>query len=103
RGAAAVGREWNPPDDLRILGLVLGSLCIVPLAVLDDRRRLGPLPQLAGQLLIAAVPVALAFRVSGIAHPFGAPIGLPVWLDIPVSIVWFVGMMNAINWVDVMD
>jgi len=98
-----LGPEWNPSDDLRIFGLVLGSLCIVPLAVLDDRRRLGPLPQLAGQVLIAAVPVAFGLRVSSIAQPFGDPIDLPVWLDIPVSIVWFVGMMNAINWVDVMD
>ena len=44
-----LGPEWNPSDDLRMLGLVLGSLCIVPLALLDDRRRLGPFPQLAGQ------------------------------------------------------
>ncbi|MDQ6670093.1 MAG: undecaprenyl/decaprenyl-phosphate alpha-N-acetylglucosaminyl 1-phosphate transferase [Chloroflexota bacterium] len=98
-----LGPEWNASDDLRILGLVVGSLCIVPLAVLDDRRRLGPLPQLAGQLLIAAVPVAFGLRVSSIAQPFGDPIELPLWLDIPLSIVWFVGMMNAINWVDVMD
>ena len=40
------GPGWNPDDDLRIIGLVLGSVCIVPLALLDDRRRLGPLPQL---------------------------------------------------------
>ena len=44
---------WNPADDMRMLGLVIGTICIVPLAVLDDRRRLGPLPQLFGQLLIA--------------------------------------------------
>jgi UDP-N-acetylmuramyl pentapeptide phosphotransferase/UDP-N-acetylglucosamine-1-phosphate transferase len=98
-----LGPEWNPADDLRILGLVLGSVCIVPLALLDDRRRLGPLPQLAGQFLIAAIPVAFGLRVSSIAQPFGDPIELPMWLDVPVSIVWFVGMMNAINWVDVMD
>jgi UDP-GlcNAc:undecaprenyl-phosphate/decaprenyl-phosphate GlcNAc-1-phosphate transferase len=98
-----IGPEWNPSDDLRILGLVIGSVCIVPLAVLDDRRRLGPVPQLCGQLLIAAIPVAFGLRVSSIAQPFGDPIELPLWLDVPVSIVWFVGMMNAINWVDVMD
>jgi UDP-GlcNAc:undecaprenyl-phosphate GlcNAc-1-phosphate transferase len=98
-----LGREWNPLDDLRVLGLLLGSLCIVPLAILDDRRRLGPLPQLIGQFFIAAVPVAFGLRVSSIAQPFGDPLVLPVWLDIPISIVWFVGMMNAINWVDVMD
>jgi UDP-N-acetylmuramyl pentapeptide phosphotransferase/UDP-N-acetylglucosamine-1-phosphate transferase len=98
-----LGPEWNPLDDLRVLGLLLGSLCIVPLAILDDRRRLGPLPQLIGQFFIAAVPVAFGLRVSSIAQPFGDPLVLPVWLDIPISIVWFVGMMNAINWVDVMD
>lgn len=98
-----LGPAWNPDDDLRIVGLVVGTVCIVPLAMLDDRRRLGPLPQLLGQLLIAAVPVAFGLRVNSIAQPFGDPIDLPVWLDIPISIIWFVGMMNAINWVDNMD
>jgi UDP-N-acetylmuramyl pentapeptide phosphotransferase/UDP-N-acetylglucosamine-1-phosphate transferase len=54
-------------------------------------------------VLIAAIPVAFGLRVSSIAQPFGDPIDLPVWLDVPISIVWFVGMMNAINWVDNMD
>src|SRR6202048_474008 len=101
--APELGPEWNPADDLRVLGLVLGSVCIVPLALLDDRRRLGALPQLAGQLVIAAAPVAFGLRVGSIAHPFGDPLQLPLWLDVPISILWFVGMMNAINWVDVMD
>jgi UDP-GlcNAc:undecaprenyl-phosphate/decaprenyl-phosphate GlcNAc-1-phosphate transferase len=98
-----VGPGWNPADDLRMLGLVLGTLCIVPLALLDDRRRLGPLPQLIGQFAIAALPVVFGLRVSSIAQPFGDPIDLPMLLDVPISILWFVGMMNAINWVDNMD
>ncbi|MDQ3811033.1 MAG: undecaprenyl/decaprenyl-phosphate alpha-N-acetylglucosaminyl 1-phosphate transferase, partial [Chloroflexota bacterium] len=98
-----LGPEWNPADDLRVLGLVLGTLCIVPLAVLDDRSRLGPWPQLLGQLVIAAVPVACGLRVTSIAQPFGEPLVLPMWLDVPISLLWFVGMMNALNWVDVMD
>jgi UDP-GlcNAc:undecaprenyl-phosphate/decaprenyl-phosphate GlcNAc-1-phosphate transferase len=98
-----LGPGWNPADDLRVLGLVLGSLAIVPLALLDDRRRLGPLPQLFGQIVIACIPVAFGLRVSSVAQPFGDPIDLPLWLDVPLSLVWFVGMMNAINWVDNMD
>jgi UDP-GlcNAc:undecaprenyl-phosphate/decaprenyl-phosphate GlcNAc-1-phosphate transferase len=98
-----LGPAWLPSDDLRILGLVLGSVLIVPLAILDDRRRLGPWPQLLGQLAIAAVPVACGLRVSSIAHPLGDPIELSPWLDVPISLLWFVGMMNAINWIDVMD
>ncbi len=99
----SVGPDWNPADDLRMVGIVLGSLLIVPLAVLDDRKRLGPGPQLLGQVLIAAVPVAFGLRVSSIAHPFGDPLELPLLLDVPISILWFVGMMNAINWIDNMD
>jgi UDP-GlcNAc:undecaprenyl-phosphate/decaprenyl-phosphate GlcNAc-1-phosphate transferase len=98
-----LGPAWNTADDLRMLGLVLGSLLIVPLALIDDRRRLGPGAQLIGQIAIACVPVAFGLRVSTIAHPFGDPLELPLWLDLPVSVLWFVGMMNAINWVDVMD
>jgi UDP-N-acetylmuramyl pentapeptide phosphotransferase/UDP-N-acetylglucosamine-1-phosphate transferase len=98
-----LGPAWNAADDLRILGLVLGSVCIVPLALLDDRRRLGPGPQLLGQVAIACIPVALGLRVSSIAQPFGDPIELPLWFDVPLSLLWFVGMMNAINWVDNMD
>jgi UDP-N-acetylmuramyl pentapeptide phosphotransferase/UDP-N-acetylglucosamine-1-phosphate transferase len=98
-----LGPLWNPQDDLRMLGLLIGTICIVPLALLDDRRRLGPLPQLIGQILIALIPVAFGLRVSSIAQPFGDPIDLPVWLDVPISVLWFVGMMNAINWVDNMD
>src|SRR5712691_138688 len=26
-----------------------------------------------------------------------------MWLDVPISLLWFVGMMNAINWIDQMD
>ncbi len=98
-----LGPAWNDADDLRVLGLVVGSICIVPLAMLDDRRRLGPVPQLIGQFLIACVPVAFGLRVNSVAQPFGDPIDLPLWLDVPISIIWFVGMMNAINWVDNMD
>lgn len=97
------GPLWNADDDLRIAGLVIGSICIVPLALLDDRRRLGAWPQLIGQLLIACVPVAFGLRVNSIAQPFGDPIDLPLWLNLPISVLWFVGMMNAINWVDNMD
>ena len=34
-------------DGWKLLGILLGSTIIVPLALLDDRRRLSPMPQLA--------------------------------------------------------
>ena len=93
----------NPADDHKLLGALIGTLAMVPLAILDDRRRLGPLPQFLGQLAVAAIPVAFGLRMQSIATPFGPPIPLPEWLDVPLTLFWIVGMINAINLIDVMD
>jgi UDP-GlcNAc:undecaprenyl-phosphate GlcNAc-1-phosphate transferase len=93
----------NPGDQLKLLGTMLGCLLIVPLALIDDRRRLGPLPQLLGQLMVATVPVAFGLRLESVASPFGPPVALPEWLDLPLTIFWIVGMINAVNLIDVMD
>lgn len=93
----------NAADDWRGLGVLLGSALIVPLAWLDDRKRLGPLPQLVGQFAVAAVPVLFGLRLGSVASPLGVAVELPEWLDVPLTLLWIVGMINALNWVDVMD
>jgi UDP-GlcNAc:undecaprenyl-phosphate GlcNAc-1-phosphate transferase len=93
----------NVEDDWKLLGAVLGTLAMLPLAILDDRRRLGPGPQFAGQLVVAAIPVAFGLRMESIATPLGQPIPLPLWLDIPLTMLWILGMINAVNLIDVMD
>jgi UDP-GlcNAc:undecaprenyl-phosphate GlcNAc-1-phosphate transferase len=93
----------NPNDDLKLLGAVLGTVVLLPLALLDDRRRLGPGPQLLGQIAIASLPVAFGLRLGSLASPLGQPFPLPVWLDVPLTMLWIVGMINAINLIDVMD
>jgi UDP-GlcNAc:undecaprenyl-phosphate GlcNAc-1-phosphate transferase len=106
-GLAVFGRpagvEPGPEDDWKLLGVILGSVAILPLALLDDRRRLGPLPQLLGQLAVAAIPVLFGLRISTLATPFGWMWELPPWLDILFTLIWIVGMINAINLIDVMD
>lgn len=93
----------NPEDQLNLFGALLGTVAILPLAVLDDRRRLGPIPQLLGQLAVAAIPVAFGLRMRSLATPLGAAFPLPEWLDVPLTLFWIVGMINAINLIDVMD
>ncbi len=90
-------------DDWKLLGVLVGSAAIVPLALADDRKRLGPLPQLAGQFAIAGIPVLFGLRLGSLASPFGAAIELPFWLDVPLTMLWIVGMINAVNLIDVMD
>lgn len=91
-----------PADNLRLAGVFLGSLVLLPLAVLDDRRRLGPAPQLAGHVLAALVPVLFGLRMEEVATPMGI-VRLPEGLAGPLAVLWVVAMINAINLLDSMD
>lgn len=100
-GAILIPRSQE--EGWRLLGVLLGCCAILPLAILDDRRRLGPLPQLAGQIAIASVPILFGVVVDSIATPFWGVISIPTWLVVPLTLLWIVGMMNTLNLVDVMD
>jgi UDP-GlcNAc:undecaprenyl-phosphate GlcNAc-1-phosphate transferase len=97
------GVALSNQDSWKLAGVLVGSILIVPLAFMDDRRRLLPLPQLFGQIAIAIVPVLFGLRFGSLASPFGPAIELPAWLDVPLTVLWIVGMINAMNLVDVMD
>ena len=100
-GAALVPRSEE--EGWRLLGVLLGALAILPLAYMDDRRRLDPLPQLVGQIAIAVIPTLFGVVVDSIATPFWGVIPLPTWVAVPFTLFWIVGMINTINLVDVMD
>ncbi len=89
-------------DNVRLAGVFLGSLALLPFAILDDRRRLGPVPQLVGQVIAATIPAFFGLRMDEIATPFGI-FTVPDALAAPLAVFWIVAMMNAINLLDTMD
>jgi UDP-N-acetylmuramyl pentapeptide phosphotransferase/UDP-N-acetylglucosamine-1-phosphate transferase len=92
------------PDEFhKLAGLTLGAALLVPFAAWDDARRLGPLPQLVAQVACAAVPIAFGIRMTQISNPFGATLDLKSWLVVPATLLWIVGMINTLNWIDTMD
>ncbi len=100
-GALLIPRSAQ--ESWRLLGVLLGALAILPLAILDDKRRLAPLPQLIGQIAIASIPIAFGVVVDSITTPFWGVIPFPAWLVVPFTLFWIVGMINTINLIDVMD
>jgi len=94
--------ERLPADNTRLVGVLIGSLVLLPLAVIDDVRRLGPLPQFLGQIVAATVPVFFGLRMDEVATPFGI-VTLPDPLAGPLAVLWIVAMINAINLLDTMD
>lgn len=87
-------------------GLLLGGSIIVLLGVLDDIRDISPRLKLLGQIVAAAVAVAFGIQVDFITNPFGGIIGLN-WFGVPwgvpLTVLWIVGITNALNLIDGLD
>lgn len=82
--------------------LMLGAVAMVGLGVYDDIKGASPWQKLFVQ---AAVSVALyfaGFRVLTLTNPFGSPIELG-WFSLPLSVLWLVGVTNAMNLLDGID
>ncbi len=98
---------WQPfqaPSVQGIAALVIGGVVAVLLGLLDDRYNLRARWQLAGQLLVAVIPVGLGISVGLIANPFGPGVirfeGVFAALFV---MVWIVGMINSMNFIDGLD
>ena len=92
-----------PAEQARLVGFLIGLALVVPLALIDDLKRLTPGQQATGQLAIAAAPVAFGIAIDSVASPFGGLIELPLFVALPFTIFWIVGMVNTLNFVDTMD
>lgn len=90
--------EWR-----RIAGLAAGSLLILPIALIDDFKRLSPWPQLLGQVCIGLVTCGFGIQIDSISTPFGGNLPVVEWLVVPLTVVWIVGMINTINFADGID
>lgn len=89
-------------DDPRLQGLVLGGVIVGVVGILDDRYGLRPLHKLAGQLVAALVVVAFGVRVEFLTVPFDGIIATS-FLAVPLTIIWIVGVTNAVNLIDGLD
>lgn len=88
--------------DQRIIGLLIGSTFIVALGVMDDILDISPWIKLIGQIVGAFILISFGIEVIRITNPFGGTFELG-YLSIPVTILWIVGVTNAVNLVDGLD
>jgi len=78
----------------QVAGILLGASLVSLLGFWDDRRALGPTVKLAGQFAAALILVLTDVQV--IVTPWA-------WLNIAITLVWVVGITNAVNFLDNMD
>jgi len=78
-----------------VLGLVLAGTLMVMVGLIDDFGVLKPWPKLVGQLIAVFVLIRSGIRIEIAA--------LPDWLAIALTVFWMIGVINAVNIIDVMD
>jgi UDP-GlcNAc:undecaprenyl-phosphate GlcNAc-1-phosphate transferase len=91
-----------------LVGLLFGSMLILGVGVWDDIMGMRPRNKFLAQLLVAAISMLYGFVIVGIANPFNHDphtnwIAFPMWVSVPLTLFWYVAMMNAINFIDGLD
>jgi UDP-GlcNAc:undecaprenyl-phosphate/decaprenyl-phosphate GlcNAc-1-phosphate transferase len=92
----------------RLVGLLFGSLLILGVGIWDDVMQMRPRNKLIAQIVVALISMLYGFVIPGINNPFDHNAGtnwidFSPWLGVPLTLVWYVGMMNAINFLDGLD
>lgn len=82
--------------------IMIGSFVIVLTGILDDLTELSPKWKLIGQLLASGIIIYGGIDVEYINLPFGGQLDFG-FLSIPITVLWIVGITNAINLIDGLD
>ena len=84
-------------------GVLLGSSLMFLLGLVDDIYGLNAKFKLMIQIAVASIVFFLGISVDTIYNPFGDPIHLIAPISYIVTILWIVGISNALNFIDGVD
>lgn len=84
-------------------GILLGSSLMFFLGLIDDVYTLNAKFKLFIQVMIATLVFFLGVRIDSILIPFGADVHLTYSLSYVLTILWIVGISNAVNFIDGID
>lgn len=97
------GFGWLPPDkEWEIWGVTLGGLGFFLIGLGDDLFNLSPLARLLMQCAVASAAWWVGVHIEFLTIPFVGLVHIG-WLSLPITVLWLVGMANAINWIDGLD
>ncbi len=89
--AISLAYEFSP----QVLGLLLAGTMVLLLGLIDDFGVLSPGAKLFGQGIAVYVLIRSGIRINLVFFPD--------WIDIPLTVLWLLGVTNAFNLTDVMD
>lgn len=93
---------WITPHQV---GIIAGATVIVIEGIVDDIKVLKPWQKLAFQLVAALCLLFSGIKINYITNPLDkVDLSLGIgWLSYPLTILWVVGITNALNLIDGLD
>ena len=87
------------------IGFMVGILIIIAVGIFDDIKQLSAKYKLLFQVIAAIIVVASGIRVEVLTNPFSVEgyTVLNVYMSYIISVLWIVGITNAINLIDGLD
>ena len=76
------------------VGILVGATLVSVVGGIDDHSPIGPVPKLLAQALAAGILILSGVQVAVFDQQ---------WLNVVVTVIWVVGITNALNFLDNMD
>jgi UDP-GlcNAc:undecaprenyl-phosphate GlcNAc-1-phosphate transferase len=96
------GRDTLSHASNQLIGVVGGGVALCLIGALDDLRGLRAVYKLVAQIAVASFAYAYGFRIDAISLPFLGTLTMGAFA-LPVTILWIVGITNAVNLIDGLD
>ncbi|MBR5901428.1 undecaprenyl/decaprenyl-phosphate alpha-N-acetylglucosaminyl 1-phosphate transferase [bacterium] len=95
-----VAREFLQPQTIAIFA---GLLIVGALGVVDDLLQLNWATKFVFQIVASCLVIGNGVIVAKITNPFGPTLDFYPWMAVAFTLIWLVGITNAINLSDGLD
>ncbi|HZE88421.1 MAG TPA: MraY family glycosyltransferase, partial [Verrucomicrobiae bacterium] len=99
---ATIAPEMLGDEMGRLRPILAGAAVIAAVGIYDDARGMKVWSKFLFQFFAAIILVVAGLRVTLFTNPLGTALDLG-WVGIPVTVLWVVGVTNAMNLIDGLD
>jgi len=92
-----------PHKEYEVWGVTIGGIAFFLIGFADDLFTLPSLSRLLMQLFVASLAWWAGVQIDFLTLPVVGLVQLQDWASLPITVVWLVGMANAINMIDGLD